>query len=169
MGVFHLNSLPKEKRIQMIGEFYDVVDSLKNRNEIRSFFKDLLSAEEIASFMRRIEIAVLLEAGFSYPKISKIIGAGNDKIARVQKCLQQDNSGYKIIVDRLMENRKKWLKKKGIKVDGKPVSRLRKTHPLYFAPFLPSILDLAVDSPDNTEKLLEKKALYFTPSAKIKK
>lgn len=168
MGVFHINSLPKEKRIQMIGEFYDSIDSLKNRKEIGLFFKDLLSGEEIASFMRRIEIAILLDAGFSYPKISKLLGVGNNKISRVQKCLQQDDSGYRIIVDRLIENRKKWLKKKGVGVDGKPKNPMRKTHPLYFS-FLPSILDLAVDGPDNTEKLLEEKALYFTPSAKAKK
>ena len=72
MPVFHLNSLPKEKRIQMIGEFYDMVDSLKDRNEVRLFFKSLLTADEIATLMRRIEIAVLLSAGFKYDKIIKI-------------------------------------------------------------------------------------------------
>lgn len=168
MPIFHLNSLPKEKRIQMIAEFYDTIDSLNNRDEIRLFFRDLLTAEEIASFMRRIEVAVLLNASFSYNKISKILGVGVDKISRVQKCLQQDDSGYKIIVERLIENRKKWLKKKGVRVDGKPKSSFRKTHPFYFS-FLPSLIDLAIDGPDNTEKLLTKEALYFTPSAKTKK
>ena len=74
MPVFHLNSLPKEKRIQMIGEFYDTIDSLKNRGEVRSFFKSLLTPEEIASFMRRIEVAVLLSAGYNYDKIIKMLG-----------------------------------------------------------------------------------------------
>lgn len=168
MPAFRLNSLTKEKRIQMIGEFYDVIDSLKDRKEVGLFFRDLLTPEEIAALMRRIEIAVLLNAGFSYRKIIKLLGVGRSKITNVYKCLERDNSGYKIIVDRLIENRKKWLKKKDIKVDGKPKNPMRKTHPLYFS-FLPSILDLAVDGPDNTEKLLTKEALYFTPSAKTKK
>jgi uncharacterized protein YerC len=71
MPVFHLNSLTKEKRIQMIGEFYDTIDSLKDRVEVRLFFKSLLSPEEIAMLMRRIEIAVLLSANFNYDQIIK--------------------------------------------------------------------------------------------------
>ena len=66
MPVFHLNDLPKEKRIQMIGEFYDTIDSLKDRVEVRSFFKSLLTPEEIATLMRRIEIAVLLSAKYKF-------------------------------------------------------------------------------------------------------
>jgi uncharacterized protein YerC len=39
MSYFKLNRLPKEKRIRMIGEFYDVIASLKNREEVREFLK----------------------------------------------------------------------------------------------------------------------------------
>jgi len=111
MSVFHLNSLPKSKRIQMIGEFYDTIDSLKDRGEVRLFFKDLLSADEMASLMRRVEISVLLSARFTYSQISELLGVGSDKISRVHKCLQQDDNGYKIIVKRLIENRKNRLKR----------------------------------------------------------
>ena len=92
MPVFHLNDLPKEKRIQMIGEFYDTIDSLKDRAEVRSFFKSLLTADEIATLMRRIEIAVLLSANFNYDKIIQMLGVGNNKITSVHKCLQQDDN-----------------------------------------------------------------------------
>ncbi|HLD70547.1 MAG TPA: YerC/YecD family TrpR-related protein [Negativicutes bacterium] len=111
MTVFHLNKLPKEKRIQMIGEFYDMVDSLKDRNEVRLFFKSLLSADEIASLMRRIEIAMLLSSGQKYEDIIKTMKVGRDKISSVHKALLQDDSGYAIIVERLIENRKKWVEK----------------------------------------------------------
>jgi TrpR-related protein YerC/YecD len=79
MGRFHLNKLPKEKRIQMIVEFYDVIASLKNREEIRLFFKDLLTPDEIATLMRRIEVATLLIAGYTYDQISNILGVGREK------------------------------------------------------------------------------------------
>ena len=102
MTTFHLNSLPKENRIQMIGEFYDMIDSLKDRNEVRLFIKSLLSADEIASLMRRIEIAVLLAGDFRYDQIIKFLKVGRDKISAVQKNLLQDDSGYKIIVKRLI-------------------------------------------------------------------
>ena len=74
MSTFHLNSLPKQNRIQMIGEFYDMVDSLKDRNEVRLFVKSLLTADEIANLMRRIEIAVLLSGNYRYKEIIKMLG-----------------------------------------------------------------------------------------------
>src|SRR3989338_5940029 len=117
MPTFHLNSLPKEKRIQMIGEFYDTVDSLKDRQEVRSFFKSLLAADEIAALMRRIEVAMLLSAEYSYDKIKKMLGVGNNKISSVHKALLQDDSGYAMIVKRLIEDRKNRLIK--IKKEGK--------------------------------------------------
>lgn len=163
MPVFHLNSLPKEKRIQMIGEFYDVVDSLKDRLEVRLFLKSLLSPEEIAMLMRRIEIALLLSAKYKYSDITKMLGVGNDKISNVQKALQQDDNGYKIIVKRLIENRKRRLKKikyKNIKASEKSLARKYAS-----VRVLPDLLDAVIEKFED-DKELEKEALLFTPSLK---
>jgi len=161
MVTFHLNSLPKQNRIQMIGEFYDVVDSLKNREEVRFFFKSLLTADEIAVFMRRIEIAVLLQGGYNYRKINEILGAGSDKISRVQKALNQDDSGYKFIVKRLIGNRKRRLKraKDSEKEAGNnsPLKNYAATR------VLPDLLDAVIEKFED-DKELEKEALLFTPS-----
>lgn len=167
MPTFHLNSLPKEKRIQMIGEFYDVIDSLKDRSEVRFFFKSLLTAEEIAMFMRRIEIAMLLSAQFNYKYISKILGVGFTKISAVQKALQQDDDGYKIIIDRLIENRKKRLRKskKEEKDARTPLIGYKKSHPARFA--LSNLLDAAIEKIEEDAKELEKEAILYTPSATI--
>ena len=169
MPIFHLNSLPKEKRIQMIGEFYDTVDFLKNRTEIRLFFKSLLSAEEIAMFMRRIEIAVLLSAGYNYDKIIKMLGVGKNKIAGVQKVLQQDDNGYKIIVKRLIENRKNRLKKikkrNKDKMDMSPISAVKRKYPTYF--LLNNLLDAAIEKLEDDDRELGKQALLFTPSSRL--
>jgi TrpR-related protein YerC/YecD len=157
MPVFHLNNLPKQKRIQMIGEFYDTIDSLKDRNEVRLFFKSLLTADEIATLMRRIEIAVLLSAKFTYDQIMDLLGVGKPKIASVHKNLLQDDSGYKIIIKRLLENRKNRLrrikKENKERTDMSPISAVKKKYPAHF--LLPNLLDAA----------LEKEALLFTPSA----
>jgi len=165
MSTFHLNDLPKEKRIQMIGEFYDTIDSLKDRNEVRLFFKSLLTADEIANLMRRIEIAVLLSANFKYEEITEILGAGNDKISNVQKCLLQDDSGYKIIIKRLIENRKQRLKR--IKKENKgilsPFAIVKKKYARHF--LLPNLLDAAIEKIEENDKTLEKEALLFTPSS----
>ncbi|TSC94481.1 MAG: TrpR-like protein YerC/YecD [Parcubacteria group bacterium Licking1014_1] len=164
MTIFHLNSLPKEKRVQMIGEFYDIIDSLKDRVEVRLFFKSLLTADEIATLMRRVEIAVLLSANFKYNQIIEILGVGRDKISNVHKCLLQDDSGYKVIIRRLLENRKRRLKriKKENKGSLSPLEDVKKKYPGYF--LLQNLLDAAIEKLEEDDKSLEREALLFTPS-----
>ena len=166
MPIFHLNDLPKDKRIQMIGEFYDVIDSLKDRNEVRSFFKSLLTAEEIATLMRRVEIAVFLSAKYKYDDIAEILGVGNGKISNVQRALQQDDNGYKIIVKRLIENRKQRLKriKKENKSSLSPLESVKKRYPGYF--LLQNLLDVAIEKLEEDDKAIEKEAVLYTPSSK---
>lgn len=165
MPTFHLNKLPKNKRIQMIGEFYDMINSLKNREEVRLFIKSLLTADEIANLMRRIEIAVLLSSGFKYDEIIEIMGVGRDKISNVHKNLLQDDSGYKIIVKRLIENRKSRLRKikKSQKESLSPLSAIKRKYPGHF--LLVDLLDAAVERLGEDEKALEKEAVLFTPSS----
>lgn len=150
----------------MIAEFYDAVDSLNNRDEVRLFLKSLLSFEEIAMLMRRIEIAILLSAKFKYNEITKMLGVGNDKISNVQRSMQQDDDGYKIIIKRLVENRKRRLKKmKDIEKRGEesmnPLNNLKRYR--RGASLLPDLLDAVIEKFENNEEL-EKEAFLFTPS-----
>jgi len=163
MATFHLNSLPKEKRIQMIGEFYDVINSLNGREEVRFFFKSLLTPEEIAMLMRRIEIAVLLSAKFKYEDIAEILNVSYSKISAVQRALQQDDNGYKIIIKRLIKNRKKRMRKKEKDAsDTSPLSTIKKYRSANRV--LPDLLDAVIEKFED-DKDLEKEALFFTPSA----
>ncbi len=149
----------------MIGEFYDMIDSLKDRNEVRLFIKSLLTPDEIAALMRRIEIAVLLAGKYTYRDIIKMLGAGKGKISSVHKNLLQDDSGYKIIVKRLIENRKKRLNKmkkeeRDMIKSSTPLGAIRK-YPS--ARILPDLLDAVIEKFED-DKELEKEALLFTPS-----
>ena len=147
----------------MIGEFYDTINSLKDRNEVRLFFKSLLTADEIATLMRRIEIAVLLSSKFTYDQIMEVLGVGKPKITSVHKNLLQDDSGYKIVIKRLIENRKNRLKK--IKRENKkslsPFEALKKRAGYSF---LPDLLDAVIKKIED-DKSLDREALLFTPSA----
>jgi TrpR-related protein YerC/YecD len=157
--------LPKEKRIQMIGEFYDTIDSLRDRNEVRAFIKSLLTADEIAGLMRRIEIAVLLSANFNYDKIIKMLGVGSNKITNVHKALQQDDNGYEIIIKRLIENRKKRLikNKKQIKDAKTPIAGIKKKYAGHF--LLSNLIDVAIEKLEENDEELKKEAIIYTPSA----
>lgn len=149
----------------MIGEFYDVIDSLKDRTEVGLFFKSLLTADEIATLMRRIEVAILLSAKFNYDQIIEMLGVGNNKITSVHKSLLQDDSGYKFVVKRLIENRKNRLKriKKENKNSLSPIDSLKKKYPMHF--LLNNLLDIAIERLQENSKELEKEALLYTPSS----
>lgn len=164
MGRFHLNKLPKEKRIQMIGEFYDVIDCLKNRGEIRLFFKDLLTPDEIATLMRRVEVAALLTAGFTYDQIAQILKVGRDKITNVQRSLSRSGEGYKIIIKRLLDKRKSRIKtqKEKEKAAMSSFEKLKQRYPLDFLLF--NIIDEISEKLKEDKSKKEREALLFTPS-----
>jgi len=87
-----------------MNEFYDMVSSLQGKDEVRLFFADLLTLDEIAMLMRRIEVAALLRAGFSYEQITDVLGVGRNKITNVQHSLQRKESGYDIVIQKLLRS-----------------------------------------------------------------
>jgi hypothetical protein len=94
-----------------------------------------------------------------------MLGVGSNKITSVQKCLQQDDNGYKIIVDRLIENRKKRLRriKKEEKDAMRPNSLVKKKYAGVF--LLDNLLDVAIEKLEEDDEELKKEAVLYTPSA----
>jgi TrpR-related protein YerC/YecD len=107
MARFSLNKLPKEERIRLIGEFYDAMSTIKNRDEAAKVFKDILDGDEIGNVMRRIDVAILILLGFTYEEIVALLGVGKDKVRRVQQKLDRGGEGYRILIERILEKRKK--------------------------------------------------------------
>lgn len=167
MATFDLNSLPKEKRIQMIGEFYDVINSLNDRNEVRLFFKDLLTPNEIAMLMRRMEIAVLLESGFTYNQIMGLLNTSKAKIAIVHKILSMDGSGYKIAIRRLLEDRKRRIKKIKDRESMNPLKKAMRGQPGRFAFF--NLIEEITESLDKNPEKTKEAALYTPSFSNIKR
>jgi len=126
MPYFDLSKLPKKERMKIIEEFYDVITSLKNRKEVKDFLSDLLTPNEIVNLMRRVEIALLLISGFSYDEIHLSLGVSKDKILHVHRGLINKGRGYKIVIKRLLEKRKK--KKIGEIKYQRKLARLAKTY-----------------------------------------
>lgn len=136
---FSLNELPKEERIRLIGEFYNVVASLKNRQEVRLFLNDLLDASEIGNLMRRFDVAILLILGFSYDEIVGLLKVSKAKITNVQKVLDRKGDGYRMAVKRILEQRKKRkikeiVKRKKIlrKYEKPDIELLKRRYPAHF-------------------------------------
>ena len=73
---------------------------VKNLNEARNFFRDLLTEKEITEFGQRWKVAKMLEDKISYTKIEKEIGMSSATIARIHRWLKKGMGGYKMLLKR---------------------------------------------------------------------
>lgn len=87
-------SIPNKKLYELLDEFYSIVTLLETKEEVKNFFKDLLSSSEALMLARRIQIAKLLVAGGSYDAIRETTGAGYATIGNVQRWLDAGFGGY---------------------------------------------------------------------------
>lgn len=166
MAYFSLNKLPKKERIRLIGEFYSGMGMIKNRDEAAVIFRDILDGDEIGNIMRRIDIAILLLLNFTYEEIVELLEVGRSKISRVHRALEKGGEGYRILLARLLEHRKK-RKMKNVKGEARrkrshanpDVSAIKKRYPGHF--LLWNIMDEFGDT-------LEAKASIKSPQEEMR-
>ena len=84
-------------------DFFVAVARLESKNEAELFLSDLLTGKEMTILARRLRIALLLSAGFSYRDIVSIVRAGKHTIATVQHWLDSEGAGYRLVLERIAE------------------------------------------------------------------
>ena len=82
--------------------------ALRTSDEARALLADLLTPAEVHSLAERWHVARLLDAGeLTYREIHDATGVSTTTIVRVARFLrQEDNRGYRILLDRTKENPK---------------------------------------------------------------
>ncbi len=80
---------------------FEAVLELKNLDESRRFFRDLLTEEEIKEFANRWQVAQMLSEKVPYVKIENRTGMSTTTIARISKWLSNGMDGYRLIIDRM--------------------------------------------------------------------
>ena len=83
-----------QDRMKYLDLLWTSIAELKSREEVKNFFKDLLSESEAIMLSRRITIAKLLLEDKSYDEISELIGASKATIANVHNWLVSGFKGY---------------------------------------------------------------------------
>lgn len=78
---------------------------LKHVDEAKKFFRDLLTENEIVEFSQRWKVARMLAEGTIYTAIEKETGMSSTTIARIHKWLKKGEGGYRLVLERLKENR----------------------------------------------------------------
>jgi TrpR-related protein YerC/YecD len=112
MSRFPLRKLSPKKQRELLEGFFLTIASLKNIQEVRRFFKDLLEIDETAMLARRLQAAIRLLAGKTYQEISQELKMGMDTIDRVNRWLKHGSQGYRIAVERLKRKKLEEEKKK---------------------------------------------------------
>lgn len=85
---------------------FEAMLSLKNPEECYAFFKDLCTTTELIAMKQRFWVAELLQKGCVYSDIVEITGASTATISRVNRCLQDENGGYIMCLERVKAEEK---------------------------------------------------------------
>jgi TrpR-related protein YerC/YecD len=87
----------EKKSRQLVNAFL----SLKNKDEVEFFLRDLMTEREIKEFANRLEAASLLSRDVQYNAIIEDTGLSSTTIARIAKWLKGSLGGYRLILNRL--------------------------------------------------------------------
>ncbi len=73
---------------------YEVILSLKTKEDCDAFFKDLCTIKELDSMAQRVKVATLLKDGETYEKIIAKTDISSATLSRISRCFKYGD-GYK--------------------------------------------------------------------------
>lgn len=79
---------------------YQAVLSLRNADECRRFFRDLLTPAELQAMADRWSVVPLLNQGLAYRRINELTGVSVTTVGRIARFLSSGNGGYEIALAR---------------------------------------------------------------------
>lgn len=82
-------------------QLFKAILTLKSIDECYRFFEDVCTVSEIKALAQRLEVARMLEEGYTYGKIAEDTGASTATISRVKKSLHYGADGYKHVLQNL--------------------------------------------------------------------
>ena len=81
-------------------ELFDAVRSLKSRQELEAFLRDLCTLGELEAMAHRWQVARLVDRGLPYTEIAEKTGASTATVTRVAHWLNHGKDGYRTAIDR---------------------------------------------------------------------
>lgn len=129
--------LSDQERIEILDTLYTAAASVKGRDAVKLFLRDLLTESERIMLGRRILIARSLIAGDSHRTIEDRMGVGRDTIWRVQRWLLDKMPGYEQAIAELEKEfaaRKKKDDDRFLYATS-ALFRLKKKYPMHFLLF----------------------------------
>ncbi len=94
-GRVKFNQLSDLEKKKYLGDFYEIISKLRGYEEVREFFRDLLSLSEIVMLSKRVQIAKMILRGYDYDYIKNQLKVGESNIARVERWFNYGGGGYR--------------------------------------------------------------------------
>ena len=88
-----------------LGGLADAMLTLRSREELLRFLRDLCTAPELEALAHRWEIVNLLEQRVPYLEISSRVGTSTTTVTRVAQWLRNGTGGYRLALDRQAKKR----------------------------------------------------------------
>ena len=99
-------SYQSKLRNEEIDDLFEAILALENQEECYRFFEDICTIKQLQSIAQWLQVAKLLRQKKTYSDIEKITTASTATISRINKCLVYGSDGYRLILDRLDQNKK---------------------------------------------------------------
>ena len=90
-----------------LDDLADALLSLRDRDEVRRFLRDLCTLPELAALTHRWQTVRLLEEGVPYVEIAEQVPTSTATVTRVAQWLRHGAGGYRIALDRAHTKRKR--------------------------------------------------------------
>lgn len=105
MARYSDKKIPYARQDQLWTEFCAVLADMQDVDEVRRFLKDLFNRPERLMFARRLQVADLLEQGWTYRDIGEKLQVSSTTISRVHRWLKFGRDGYIRALRRLRARR----------------------------------------------------------------
>lgn len=132
MGKVKISSMNRDDRYELLDELYNMISILDSKEEVKNFFRDLLTPSESLMLARRIAIAKMLIEGATYDEIKKKLSVGYDNIKSVYRWLYDGFGGYNLALEKISKAKGKEKNIGGSAYTGSAFDNIRRKYPAHF-------------------------------------
>lgn len=84
---------------------YEILSKLKNLEEVKLFFKEILTPSELRMLKRRWHIACLLDEGWDLRKVAEKSKTSTSTVIKVKKLIVEGKGGLKLALEKTKKRR----------------------------------------------------------------
>src|SRR3989344_2165753 len=100
------NPLSSEMRQEITSAFIRTLTKIDDDHLLKRFLDDLLTPTEKLMLAKRLMVAVLLQRGYSYGAVCRVLKMSKTTVHLIQRDLVKSGDGYRKVFDRFFKESK---------------------------------------------------------------